>query len=197
MVSETFDPYLDKWNRRHGEAETVGEPTRVLLRNAHLLPRAGRALDLACGRGGSALWLAERGLEVHAWDFSEVGLQRLTAEAGARDLTVTTSQRDVVVSPPEPASFDLILVSYFLERDILPSIEAALRPGGLLCYQTFVQDRVSDLGPSGPAWRFAENELLHAFPGLVVRYYREEGTIGDTSQGIRDIALLVASKPLA
>jgi len=96
-VEETIE---SRWNRRHAEAEGVGEVAQVLLCNAHLLPRRGRALDLACGRGASALWLAERGLEVHAWDLSPVAIERLQAEARARGLRVQCEVRDVVAQAP-------------------------------------------------------------------------------------------------
>ncbi|WP_240905903.1 hypothetical protein [Thiorhodococcus mannitoliphagus] len=72
---------------------------------------------------------------------------------------------------------------------------AALRPGGLLLYQTFSREAVTDRGPSNPDYRLAPNELLRLFPGLIVRAYRDEGCVGDTRRGTRDIAFLVAQAP--
>jgi hypothetical protein len=88
----------------------------------------------------------------------------------------------------------VIVVSHFLDRSLAPAIIAALRPGGLLFYQTFSRVAVTDRGPEDPAFRLAENELLELFKPLKVRIYREEGRLGDTSQGWRDIAMLVAEK---
>lgn len=96
---------------------------------------------------------------------------------------------------PGPGSFDLILVSYFLERALAPAIIQALRPGGLLFFETFCVDAVSDSGPSNPAFRLGRNELLALFRPLEVVFYREEGRIGETRLGVRDIAQLVARKP--
>ncbi|WP_457673608.1 class I SAM-dependent methyltransferase [Thiolapillus sp.] len=186
--------YLEKWNRRHGEAEDEGSPAQVLLRNLHLLPEKGRALDLACGRGASALLLAEQGLETHAWDFSPVALERLQQAAHARGLVIHTRQRDVVAQPPEPESFDVILVSFFLERSLAPHLAAALRPGGRLFYQTFVREVYLDRGPSTPAWRLERNELLRLFSRLDVHYYREDGNATRVRSDISDLALLVASR---
>ena len=186
--------YLDKWNRRHGEAEDVGNPAQVLLRNLHLLPKGGRALDLACGRGASALLLAEQGLETHAWDFSPVALERLDAAAASRGLSLHTQVRDVVASPPEPESFDVILVSFFLERKLVPHLISALRPGGRIYYQTFVREVYMDRGPSSPDWRLKKNELLHLFRELDVHYYREDGNAARIRTDISDLALLVAVK---
>ncbi|MGD2081715.1 MAG: methyltransferase domain-containing protein [Chromatiales bacterium] len=185
-----------KWDQRHGEAADIGEPAAVLAENAHLLPPAGRALDLACGRGANALFLSAAGLDVHAWDLSPVAIDRLGTEAAARGLTLTAEVRDVLAHPPPAARFDLIVVSYFLERGLAPALAGALRPGGLLFYETFAREAVTDCGPSNPAFRLADNELLRLFPGLRPRFYREEGRLGDLRRGHRDVAMLVAEQPL-
>ena len=185
-----------RWDERHAAATDIGVPAEVLLRNAHLLPAQGVALDLACGRGANALWLAEHtALELHAWDFSPAGVARLEAAARTRGLRIATEVRDVVARPPQPRAFDLVLVNHFLERAIVPALIDALRPGGLLLYQTFTREAVSARGPSTPEWRLARNELLALFAGLTVRAYREEGSLGDRSRGLRDLAYLVAERP--
>lgn len=183
------------WDERHRAAQTVPRPAQVLLDWAHLLPSGGQALDLACGLGGNALWLAERGFRVSAWDLSPVAIERLSALAADRGLRLETEVRDLTARPPGPGRFDLIVVAHFLDRGLAPAIAAALRPGGLLYYQTFNREPVSALGPSNPAYRLASNELLELFRGLVVRVYRDEGRTGDTSQGLRDLAQLVAQRP--
>jgi 2-polyprenyl-3-methyl-5-hydroxy-6-metoxy-1,4-benzoquinol methylase len=184
-----------RWDKRHQEAEGVGNPAKVLLENLHLLPSKGDALDLACGRGANALLLAEAGLRVQAWDLSSVAIERLQAEADSQGLDIQAQARDVITQPPSPGSCDVIVVSHFLDRSLAPQIIEALRPGGLLFYQTFSQVAVTDRGPDNPAFRLADNELLGLFSALLVRAYREEGRLGDTSRGWRDIAMLVAEKP--
>ena len=183
------------WDARHRAAETIPQPAQVLLQWAHLLPPAGRALDLACGLGGNALWLAGRGFQVCAWDLSSVAIERLSALAADRSLPLDTQVRDLTARPPGPDTFDVIVVTHFLDRAMTPAIAAALRPGGLLYYQTFNRETVSDRGPANPAYRLAPNELLELFRGLVVRAYRDEGRLGDTRQGLRDLAQLVAQRP--
>jgi SAM-dependent methyltransferase len=184
-----------KWDARYRKAERIPEPARVLSENLHLLAPSGSALDLACGLGENALLLAGQGLEVHAWDLSPVAIARLEAEAQRRGLGVTAEVRDVRTRPPGPASFDVITVAHFFDRDLAPAIAAALRPRGLLFYQTLTREAVSDRGPGNPDLRLAPNELLRLFPGLLVRFYREEGRLGDLSKGTRDLALLVAERP--
>jgi SAM-dependent methyltransferase len=184
-----------RWDQRHSEAEGMGSPAKVLLENRHLLPARGQALDLACGRGANALLLAMTGLKVQAWDLSPVAIERLRVEAARLGLAIEAQARDVIAQPPPPNSCDVIVVSHFLDRSLAPRIMAALRPGGLLFYQTFSQVAVSDRGPADPAFRLADNELLELFRPLKVRLYREEGRLGDTDKGWRDVAMLVAEKP--
>jgi len=185
----------DKWNQRHRAARDTGRVAHVLQEYPHLLPPCGRALDLASGRGANALRLAACGLEVSAWDISPVAIDRLKAEALERGFDINAEVRDVIACPPPENTYDVILVSYFLERSLAPAIIDALRPGGLLYYQTFTRLSVSTCGPSNPAYRLADNELLGLFGALRVRCYREEAALGDTSRGVRDIAMLVAQKP--
>jgi len=194
QVSGDSDSQRDRWDRRHGEAADLGQVARVLEQNGHLITPGGDAFDLACGRGASSLQLARLGMRVTAWDLSPVAIRRLSEAAAAQGLQVDARVRDVAQRPPMANSFDLILVSYFLERKLAPAILHALRPGGLLFYQTFTRQAVSDMGPANPEWRLADNELLKLFQPLRVRVYREEGRLGDLSRGCRDIAMLVAEK---
>jgi len=189
------DERRPRWESRYREAPlTVAAPAGVLRENAFLLPSVGQALDLACGRGGNALYMVQLGLSVTAWDFADAAIGNLLEIAQAREVSLHAEVRDVIAAPPEPATFDVICVSYFLARELVPALVAALRPNGLIFYETFVREAVSDFGPGNPEYRLAPNELLHLFSGLRVLEYREFGTVGDTTQGRRDIATLVAQK---
>ncbi len=181
----------NKWDARYRDAAGPGAPARVLAENVHLLPATGDALDLACGLGANALLLAERGLAVSAWDISPVAIERLQAVADERQLPLQTQVRDVARQPPAPESFDVIVVSHFLERALAPTLVAALRPGGLLFYQTFTREGAGNRGPSNPAFRLGPNELLTLFADLRLVLYREEADIGDPAMGLRGEAMLV------
>lgn len=186
-----------KWDARYRSAtQDNPEACEVLRHFAHLLPKTGDALDLASGRGGNALLLARHGLTTSAWDISSVAMEQLAAEAGSHNLNLETSQRDIIASPPDSYSFDVIVVSRFLHRPLCPQLALALRSGGLLFYQTFIRDKViSQTGPNNPDYLLDRNELLDLFQGLKVVAYREEGLIGDTSLGLRNEAWLVAQRP--
>ncbi len=191
---ESNDELRLKWDDRYAAAAAgAAPPLEVLVDNAQLLPAAGRALDLACGLGGSALFLARRGFDTRAWDISQVAIDRLRRAAAA--LPLAAEVRDVVADPPEPHSYDVICVGYFLDRGLCPDIAAALRPGGLLFYQTYSLERVDDSGPTSDRYRLAPNELLRLFPDLIVRVYRDEGRCGDARRGFRNRAQLVAQRP--
>ena len=184
-----------KWDSRHADPDKHPKAARVLRQNLHLLPGQGSALDLACGLGGNALLLAERGLQVTAWDISPVAIERLKRIAWDQGLSdLTPEVRDVEQRPPAPESFDLIVVSYYLERRLVQPIIDALKPGGLLFYQTFTRVAVGSDGPSNPDFRLGDNELLQLFSPLHLRFYREENRLGDLGLGDRDIAMLVAEK---
>lgn len=186
------------WDSRYrNRAAGEGTPAAVLTDNEHLLPAGGMALDLACGLGANAVWLAERGMKTFAWDSSSVAVAKLRHWSRENLLPITAEERDVLAWPPEPERFDVIVVSRFLERELAPALAAALRPGGLLFYQTFTRSRVSDRGPGSDRFRLAENELLALFGSLRILVYREEGRVGDLTRGFRDEAQLVAYRPLA
>jgi SAM-dependent methyltransferase len=189
------DPLVRKWDLRYEEADPAAAgPCAVMEEYAHLLPARGSALDLACGLGGNAVFLARRGLDTTGWDLSPVAIAKLGDHAKTQGLSVCAELRDVQSLPPEPDRFDVIVVSHFLERELAPALVRALRPDGLLFYQTWTREAVDDRGPQNPAFRLAPNELLTLFRDLRVIVYREEGVIGDTTRGLRNEACLVATR---
>jgi SAM-dependent methyltransferase len=188
--------FCEKWNARYrGRPIEAVRPARVLNENLHLLPRSGQALELACGLGANAIALARSGLETLAWDLSDVAIAKLQNYGRRHGLALFAEQRDVVTDPPPPKRFDVIVVTHFLERSLAPALAQALRPGGLLYYQTFVREALDEHGPANPAFRLAPNELLRLFTDLRVVVYREEGRIGDVRVGFRNEAMLVAMRP--
>ncbi len=102
-----------------------------------------QALDIACGAGGTVLWLAARGWQALGVDLSEEAIA--LARAAAQDAELTGRARfvqaDLDTWRPEPESVDLITVFFYLDRALLPALTAAVRPGGLLIYATFNHHR--------------------------------------------------------
>jgi 2-polyprenyl-3-methyl-5-hydroxy-6-metoxy-1,4-benzoquinol methylase len=183
-----------KWNERYRAATGEPQASQVLRENLHLLPDHGCALDLACGLGGNAILMAQQGLKVKAWDIADVPVAALQEVTLKRQLSIRAEVRDVEAHPPEPETFDVIVVSYFLDRNIIAALIHALKPGGLIYYQTFTQQRVSDRGPQRAEFRLAHQELLDLFSGLQVLFYREDGRVGDVHNGLRDEAMFIGRK---
>lgn len=128
----------DQWNRRYAGSELLwtAEPNRFLVAETSTL-RPGCALDLACGEGRNAVWLAERGWEVTGVDFADVGLDKARGLAAARGVDATWVQADLLEYDPPREAFDLVAILYLQlpagERTrVLRAAAAAVAPGGTL-----------------------------------------------------------------
>lgn len=187
-----------KWNRNYRKKEHLEfpAPAYVLEQFAYLLPDAGEALDLACGRGANACFLASRGLKTTAWDISSVAVAQINRIKRERCLNLNAEVQDVGSVSFPPDRFDVIVVSRFLDRGICASIVSALKPGGLLYYQTFVRGKDPRIGPSNPDYLLADDELLSMFSALKHRVYNNISNLGDLSKGLRNEACYIGQKPL-
>jgi 2-polyprenyl-3-methyl-5-hydroxy-6-metoxy-1,4-benzoquinol methylase len=187
-----------KWDQIYrNRTSSPAEAAKVLSQHLYLLPKQGKALDLACGLGANALVLAEAGLQVEAWDISGLALQLLQENAAQQHLEIGT--RQCIISPEILAdnAFDVIIISRFLDRTLCNAIMTALNPGGLLFYQTFTRSKLDQHGPNNPDYLLASNELLRLFAPLDLLYYQEDARVGDLICGDRNEAQLIGQKPLA
>jgi 2-polyprenyl-3-methyl-5-hydroxy-6-metoxy-1,4-benzoquinol methylase len=185
----------EKWDKIYSQVDKKAPPACAALRdNSHLLPPTGNALDIACGLGSNALFLAEQGFVTDAWDISPIAIKKLQQTASQRALPLTATQTDLSTLEPAAEQYDVIVVSHYLDRPFCQTIISMLKPEGLLFYQTFTAEKVSAEGPSSPAFVLAKNELLQLFSALKLIVYREEGLVGDKSRGFRNQAMLVAMK---
>ncbi len=186
----------EKWDKNYRSCTSeFPQAAEVLLQNQYLLPSQGTALDLACGRGANAICLAENGLSTSAWDISSVAIEHLTDKAKENNLTINSEVRDVSQNPPDPNSFDVIVISRFLDRNIITGIRNAIKRNGLIYYQTFIKEKVDSIGPGNPDYLLDKNELLKLFNDWYILCYREEGNTGNTDNGFRNEAMLIAKKP--
>ncbi len=183
-----------KWDNIYLSAEQASAPAEILQQHLYLLPRQGQALELACGLGANALLLAEAGLAVDAWDISPVALQKLDRQAQTKGLQINTAAVLIDTDHLTGKSYDVIVISRFLDRTLCNAIMAALKPGGLLFYQTFTRHKLDKSGPSNPDYLLARNELLQLFAPLTVIYYQEYPAIGDLQRGNRNEAQLIGQK---
>lgn len=186
----------EEWNSRYRSGtEAIPQASEVLVAYQHLLPETGKALDIACGRAGNAFLMARLGLETSAWDISNVVIEQVQELAKNEALSIAAEARDVSQSPPTDNSFDVLVVSRFLDRSLIPKLKQAVKSHGLIFYQTFTRDKVTDVGPGNPDYLLAENELLDFFQDWIVRAYHDEGQTGNVEAGLRNQAAIVAQKP--
>lgn len=184
----------NKWNATYRSATKAPPPAYILQQFQHLLPQQGKALDLACGLGANALLLAQHGLQTHAWDISSTAINKLTATATTMNLNINTQIKDISDHPPQPNTFNVIVVSHFLQRKIMPNIIAALCQNGLLLYQTFTKTQRPTAGPTNPAYRLSKNELLSLCKDLDIIIYQELGLLSNNADEPHNQAILIAQR---
>ncbi len=189
----TQHPDARKWNGRYqSEAQyrQHGHPSQLLQDFAHLLPQNGLVLDAAAGVGVNALFVAKQGMSVVALDISEVGLQLLRQRAAGLGVWVDTAVFDLTQPYFPPNCVDVILNFRFLERAAFAAYRQALRPGGLLFFETFVH-----LGEGETPGYFLESgELRRAFADWQIIHYAETDVRGQRSGKMRHVAQLIARK---
>ena len=183
---------IDEWDQRYRAGEqTFASPAPLVVEFAHGL-KPGFALDLACGPGRNALYLAELGWHVTAIDGSPVGIDLLRARARERKLSIDARVLDLEAGEFEaPAeAHDLVLSCYYLQRSLIPRMKSALRPGGLLIMIVHVSDADQ---PQGTPTRAYPGELRAFFDGWRILHYRE-GEPGESGHR-HAVAELVAQRP--
>ncbi len=175
----------EDWDRKYGEAEHLwsANPNRFLVAEVERLP-PGRALDLACGEGQNAIWLAGLGWDVVGVDFSEVAISRARTRAERDGVAVDFSVADLLVYKPEPGAHDLVLLLYLHlapheRRRVLERASAALAPGGTLLLIGHDLLNMTDGvgGPSDPTIHVTPDDVAGELPGLEIekaeRVYRD------------------------
>jgi SAM-dependent methyltransferase len=153
----------------------------------------GRALDLGAGEGRNAIWLAERGWQVTAVDFSAVALAKAAQLAAARGVTgITWAEADLREYQPPPGSFDLVLLAYIHlppaeSKALLHAAAIALAPGGTLLFVGHDRDNIAHGygGPQEPAVLHQAAEVVAALPGLIIQRAGQERRTVPASEGER------------
>jgi SAM-dependent methyltransferase len=154
----------------------------------------GPVLDLACGDGHNGVFLAERGLEVICCDISREALARAGELAGRRGVTVSLWEVDLerpAINPLREDAYGAILVFRYLHRPLFPCIRKALRPGGLLVYETYTVEQTAFGRPRNPDHLLHPGELRQAFFDWDIVHFFE----GLKENPRRAVAQLVCRKP--
>ena len=182
----------DKKYRERSHSSLEPDPFLVSAYNEFLSgSSSGLALDVAGGVGRHSIWLAKRGWRVKLLDISDVGIKQAMANAESTGTasSIFSEVRDLnIMQDLGQEQYDLVIVFFFLQRELFPALISALKPNGLLIYKTYTAEQKNFAGgPSHPMFLLEPNELLRAFASLRVLHYHE--TIRE-----RGVAELVARK---
>ena len=164
----------------------TGAPSPWLLRWAHLLQAGSTALDLACGSGRHVRWLAAAGLSVAAVDRDAEAVAPLRDNA-----EVIVADIESGPWPLGERQFDLVLVTNYLWRPLWPWVLGAVRPGGLLLYETFARGNETVGRPSRPDFLLEPGELLAVCSGWRVLGYEDGYLVAPP----RFVQRIVAQRP--
>ncbi len=200
MVAGSVGIRFERTRAAHQSKNLQPGPAPFLLQQLPRLTK-GNILDIAAGRGRNALYLLAQGSQVEAIDRDTDALTALEAAAGTRHLSgLTTRVLDLETPPDRPPSlgqgcYDAVIVFFYLHRPLFPVIMEALKPNGILLYETFTIDNY--FRHQHPRrWEFclAQNELLRLTSPLRVLHYDEGEHDGGHGSGPCYTARLVAQK---
>jgi SAM-dependent methyltransferase len=169
------------WNAHYSNPANISlEPASLLVQLADLLP-PGRALDLACGPGRNAFYLARLGWQVTAVDSSAIAIALLREQAPTVDARMADLERgDFAI---EPGAYDLICDFQYLQRDLFPAIREGVRPGGIFTGAVHLFEEGHN-----PAFSLSPGELRNEFSGWKILYYSEGAEPARSRRSARIIA---------
>jgi rhodanese-related sulfurtransferase len=172
-----LDRGLQEWGgaRERGPSPPAG-PSSWLVTGTSLVPPGARTLDVACGRGRHALFLAAAGSLVRAVDRDPERVARLNALARRLRLPLDAAEADLEKGDHDLGEdeYELVLVFRYLHRPLFPALVRALRPGGILLYETFTTEQgVRQGGPTRPEHLLEAGELPRLVAPLEVLRQRE------------------------
>jgi tellurite methyltransferase len=163
----------DRWDNKYStEVYLFGErPVPFLVDNVHLLPK-GKALDIAMGEGRNGVYLATQGFDVLGLDISEKGLKKAHKLAEKNNVTIETRVVDLESFSLPPNTYDVILCTYYMQRNLFKQFQAALKPGGMIVVETYNVDYLKYQRFSRK-WALDTNELLDIFKDMRVILYQD------------------------
>jgi SAM-dependent methyltransferase len=161
-----------RWEARYTAPESRAEPPSAFLMTHADLVR-GRVLDVAAGAGRNALFLARRGNSVEAVDIAFAGLRRARAAALAEGLSLLAVQADLESFPLPHNRYDAAINIRYLQRSLFPGLQRAVKPGGVILFETFLIDQQARGHPHNPAFLLQRGELRAAFAGCDIAVYEE------------------------
>lgn len=179
----------ERWNNKYAVAPMPADPIVAVSSYLDQVPKGGRALDIACGKGRHTHLLASKGIYVDAVDYSDVALNALQ-----KSDYINCIDADLDHYCIKKASYDLLVCVNFLSRRLFPFMKESLKENGLLIFETFMEcEHENAHQPTNSEYLLRSNELLHAFLGLTILFYEEKELTNLRGEVVKT-ATLVAQK---
>ena len=181
----------NKWNQRYAEdSYHKNNPVTLVEEWLPRLP-AGRALDVACGAGRNAIFLAQAGYKVDAIDISREGLKLARQEAENQGLSINWIEHDLDQPYRFDTDYDLIIVMWYVDTGLISRLCDCLAPGGyILCEEHLVTDQ-EVIGPTSSNYRVAAGVLREAVSGLDVLLYEESIEMNSEGEQVASARVVV------
>jgi len=177
----------ERWNRRYKE-KPFRDYVEPIIEKYIKEAQVGYALDIACGQGRNTHFLAAHGFEVDAVDLSDYALSQIEKN---EKIHIIEADLDEYNLPKN--RYDLVVNINYLNRRFFHQIQEALKPGGVVIFETFIIAHGDFDNPQNPEYLLRSNELLHAFIGMEIIYYEERLDINLRGEKTK-VASLVARK---
>jgi len=163
----------NKWNQRY--AEDSYRKTNPVTLLTDWLPKipVGRALDVACGAGRNSIHLAEAGFQVDAIDISAEGLRQIADKAADKGLVITCIEHDFDEHYAFTIRYDLIVVLWYVNLELIKQLCDCLAPGGFLICEEHLRSDQDVIGPGNPDFRVAPGALRDAVSSIDLLLYEE------------------------
>jgi len=163
----------DKWNQRYAEdSYRKSNPVNLLSDWLPIIP-VGRSLDVACGAGRNSIFMAEAGFQVDAIDISREGLNETRKKADEQGLTLNLIEHDLDEPYPFDTDYDLIVVLWYVNLELITQLCECLAPGGYLLCEEHLRSEQEVIGPGNPDFRVAPGALREAVSALEPLLYEE------------------------
>lgn len=167
-----------KWNSKYKERlnqSKVVEPNARLMNMAHYL-KGGIALDLACGLGGNSFYLGQLGYQVEAIDISDIAIDCIQKQAKRNQLQIHAQVSDLTAFNQldfSECSFDVVVMTYYLDRSLFPSVKKLVKKKGYFFMETFFQSSLTENQGVSNQYKLRPQELLTEFAEWNVLFFEE------------------------